>query len=217
MRRVRRGHEFGGVAIATGALQNFVRRSTVTYQALEQLPKAPSNMSCRWDRLIYRSSEFAKGTGMRREAATLVFLSIFMCCSAASQDSDSPASGVPPDHRVSLVSLLAVPERYDGQEIRTEGVAYISEIGGSALFLSLEHAQNRILFNGVRLDLEGPAANPASLNELHLKYVLVNGTFSAPHPGYELRGTITDVTMAFLSTNVEPATPLRRSDDKESE
>jgi hypothetical protein len=38
MRRMRRGDEFGGVAIATGAVQNVVRRSTLSCQ----------NAECRW-------------------------------------------------------------------------------------------------------------------------------------------------------------------------
>jgi hypothetical protein len=103
------------------------------------------------------------------------------------------------DERVSLVSLLAIPDAHQGKRVKTEGVAYFSEIGDGALFLTREHAEGRFLFNGIRLDLADSMSERVDWKSLHLRHILVQGTFSGPHPGYELRGTISDISSIHLA------------------
>ena len=97
------------------------------------------------------------------------------------------------DARVSIIALIAAPAQYSGRHVRTEGYASIVD-GNSALFLTSEHARERSLLNGVALVFVESEISEADLGRLSEKRIIVDGVFHGPADGYDLRGSITDIT-----------------------
>lgn len=82
---------------------------------------------------------------------------------------------------VSIVQLIANPERYDGQDVRVIGFMRL-EFEGDALYLHREDFEHSILNNGVWIDLtDSQQKSSAKFNN---SYVLVEGRFSASEKGH---------------------------------
>jgi hypothetical protein len=77
---------------------------------------------------------------------------------------------------VSLVQLLANPERYDGRKIRAAGF-FVYKGEQQALFLSSEDAENGISQNGITVALQSPAYKQDDLASLDRKFISVKGAF----------------------------------------
>ena len=97
-----------------------------------------------------------------------------------------------------MTTLLANPGRYDGEIIRTEGVASIG-FESDAIWLTREHLQESVMANAISILL--PSENPAPWPEfehLNRKYVYVEGRFHKANP-QEVRtgGTITDISLLY--------------------
>ena len=86
-----------------------------------------------------------------------------------------PASGAEFE-RVSLVQLLATPERYDGAKVQAAGF-FIYRGQQAALFLTSEDAANGISQNGVAVVLEPSKFKQDDLVQLDRKFVGVKGIF----------------------------------------
>ena len=97
---------------------------------------------------------------------------------------------------VSLVALIGNPARYNGQRVRTEGVASISR-GRGVLYLSREDAREAVLLNGVSLTFVGSRVDNESIDSLNLKRVLVEGMFEGPGPGIYSAGSIADISLIY--------------------
>jgi hypothetical protein len=83
---------------------------------------------------------------------------------------------------VGMVSLLASPERYDGQRIRTTGFLCL-EFEGNAIYLHEEDYRFRLTRNAVALDLT--KEQEVQFKALSLKYVLIEGTVEASKASVE--------------------------------
>jgi len=95
---------------------------------------------------------------------------------------------------ISLINLIATPERFDGKRVRLVGFLRI-EFEGNALYLHEEDLRQGITDNAVWIDL------PKGTDRKHYAplsdhYVLVEGRFEANLRGHLnlFSGTITDVT-----------------------
>ena len=98
---------------------------------------------------------------------------------------------------VSVVQLLANPEKYDGQQISVIGFLRL-EFDGDMLYLSSEDYQHSIPENGLWVE-----RNPGIMHEsekLDSNYVLLVGVFKARPIGYArfAAGGITKVSSATL-------------------
>jgi hypothetical protein len=94
---------------------------------------------------------------------------------------DSRAESPAQYRDVSLVQLIANPERFDGTRVRVVGFCWL-EFEGNAIYLHREDCEHRIVNNAVWLQLGWPVAERyASVSG---KYVLVQGVFSAQHRGH---------------------------------
>jgi hypothetical protein len=83
---------------------------------------------------------------------------------------------------VSLVSLIATPERFDGQYINVQGVAYFdSKHYINAIFLTREDKVRGNATNAVFLYLSPSLGNVDRLNG---KFVTVQGKFSSANKGH---------------------------------
>jgi hypothetical protein len=82
---------------------------------------------------------------------------------------------------VSLMQLIATPERFNGRPVRVIGFCWL-EFEGNSLYLHREDFDQGITRNAVWLDLGSPV--PARYMELKGKYVVVEGTFSSSERGH---------------------------------
>jgi hypothetical protein len=94
---------------------------------------------------------------------------------------------------VSLVALLANPEKYDNKNIALHGVAYFdskNKING--VFLTREDKEKANGLNAVFVIFSSSVKNPDQFNN---KFVLVQGRFSASDKGHlgSFSGTLKDV------------------------
>lgn len=81
---------------------------------------------------------------------------------------------------VSLIQLIATPERFDGKLVGVIGFCNL-EFEGDALYLHREDFESSLLRNAVALQV--PPSLRAQRKELSGQYVIVEGRFEAPEPG----------------------------------
>ena len=93
---------------------------------------------------------------------------------------------------VSMVQLVATPERYQGKVIRVVAFLHI-EFEGNGLYTHEEDYRRSLYKNGVWVDLSGRSYSDAS--KLNNSYVIAVGTFDATTMGHLglWSGTLKDV------------------------
>jgi hypothetical protein len=110
------------------------------------------------------------------------------------------ASSLPPPlpEVVSMVQLIATPEKFDGQEILVAGFLRL-EFEGNCLYLHREDYEHLISKNAIWI-VRNPVIN-AQRNALNMHYVVLMGTFNATRKGHLSlnSGSLTDITGARLS------------------
>jgi hypothetical protein len=120
---------------------------------------------------------------------TLVSIQLIWCGTgvalAASKDQDLV--------NVSMISLLASPEKYDGVTIRTFGFIVI-QLDSDAIYLHQEDYRYGLYKNSYSVDLS--EAQREKFKNLNLKYVLIEGTVhtKSPDATYMCSGTIASIT-----------------------
>ena len=82
---------------------------------------------------------------------------------------------------VTLVQLIATPEKFDGKLIRVIGFLRL-EFEGDVLYLHREDYENALLGDGIWVDAT-PAMNKHSAT-LNMHYVLLEGVFSSREHGH---------------------------------
>lgn len=92
---------------------------------------------------------------------------------------------------VSMINLIATPEKYEGKSIRVVGYAVIEK--DKCIFLSEEDARKKITKNAVWIDIGKLQVQYRLLNR---KYVLVEGIFNYKNKGdmSMLSGTIKNIS-----------------------
>ena len=96
---------------------------------------------------------------------------------------------------VTVVQLIATPEKFDGKLIRVIGFLRL-EFEGNVLYLHREDYENSILGDGIWVDvLPGMSKQSATLN---MHYVLLEGVFSSREHGHMdvWGGTIKQISRA---------------------
>ncbi len=78
---------------------------------------------------------------------------------------------------VSLVALIAAPERFDGKTVRVVGYAHLA-FNNTGIYLSRESFEQGAQKNGVWLELAADALT-ARANDLTDRYVRVTGVWNA--------------------------------------
>lgn len=82
---------------------------------------------------------------------------------------------------VSIIQLIADPQRFEGQAIRVIGFLRL-EFEGNAVYLHREDFEKSILQNGIWIELT--ESQLRSSRKLNNGYVLIEGTFSASEKGH---------------------------------
>ncbi|MCG2612006.1 hypothetical protein LZZ90_10855 [Flavobacterium sp. SM15] len=75
---------------------------------------------------------------------------------------------------ISIINLIANPEKYDGKRISISGYMVV-EFEGTAIYLSRDDFDNRIYKNGIFLSLNTDLNN---FRIYHKEFVTLDGTFS---------------------------------------
>jgi hypothetical protein len=109
-----------------------------------------------------------------------VLLILILCCASfrgVSQLSESTIK------QVSLIQLIANPDKYDGRRVNVIGYLRL-EAEGNILYLDIDDWRNAVSENGIWIDVNGDInANRAHLDR---KYVQLLGTFSTRKSGNEV-------------------------------
>jgi len=85
------------------------------------------------------------------------------------------------DYEVSLIRLIANPEKYDGKHIKVIGFLNL-EFEGDAIYLHKEDYQASISKNGLWVDIS--RGDFAKYNKCNKKYVILEGVFDAEDTGH---------------------------------
>jgi hypothetical protein len=125
--------------------------------------------------------------GMNRPlmCASLLFIASTLLCTI----SDGQVRGyfpkpAPDDsvHDVSLIQLIAQPEKFDGKPVRLIGFLRI-EFEGNAVYLHREDFDHGISQNGVWIDIPSDMTD-RQRREVNMRYVICAGVFSATNRGH---------------------------------
>jgi hypothetical protein len=97
-----------------------------------------------------------------------------------------------PQH-VSILQLIATPERYDGKRVAFEGFLHL-EFEGNAIFLSQNDYIHRISKNSIWV-VRNAVLN-AKYTRINSHYVMIAGTFDAANKGHmsSSSGALKDIT-----------------------
>jgi hypothetical protein len=108
--------------------------------------------------------------------------------------------------QVTLLRLLANPEKYDGKEVQVIGYLHL-EFEGNGLYLHKEDYDHSILGNMIWVDAT-PDMQKA-IKEINDKYVIIRGVFDAKRHGHMglFSGTMTKITRCDVWS--DPKKPKR--------
>ena len=114
------------------------------------------------------------------------------CCSVS-----SPAEN---PQVVSLVQLIATPERFDGKLVTVIGFFQLDEEGeGDSLYLHHEDSRHALTRN--RVIVARNSAVTYQKLQLNGNYVLVTGRFRAARPKDDSVGKVIDITRCMVWSN----------------
>ena len=130
----------------------------------------------------------------------------------------------PPPERVSLVRLIAEPERYDGKRVATQGF-FVFAYEHEALYISREDAFFGLHYNGLVLDgsvhsseaKEGPRA---TVKKCHLQYLTLEGTFhklGRGHLNAYYAGALKDLVIVRIEHRFDDIPPLRTKEPEKGQ
>ena len=104
----------------------------------------------------------------------------------------------------SMINLIATPEAYAGKKLRAIGVATVG-FESDAIYLTTEDARLGVGVNGIALSFTGFEISETRKKSLHMKHVLVEGTFVPWDPASPLfwRGSIKDLSLIYALEDVE--------------
>jgi hypothetical protein len=96
---------------------------------------------------------------------------------------------------VSLISLIANPEKYNGQKIRAIGYLHL-EFEGNGLYLHKEDYDHGIGKNAIWVDINTKHSKVSDLKKYSNHYVLIEGMFDSKNNGHEAMnsGSLKNVT-----------------------
>jgi hypothetical protein len=107
---------------------------------------------------------------------------------------------------ISLVQLIATPEKYDGKVVQVAGFLSL-EFEGHILYLHQADYENGMTKNGVWIVRNSLIDQNAE--KLDKQYVILVGTFHAPENDHVsiASGSIKDITSVTLLSKVRTSTP----------
>lgn len=101
---------------------------------------------------------------------------------------------------VSMIKLLANPDKYNGKKVMVEGYLNL-EFEGNGLYFHKEDYNNGMSKNALWVDLNKPIT--AQAQKCKLNYVIIEATFDGNQGGHmdAYSGTLKDVTRVDITTS----------------
>ena len=84
---------------------------------------------------------------------------------------------------ISLIRLIATPEKYDGKQVRVIGYLNL-EFEGNAIYLHKEDYSKALSTNGFSVDFTKKIVDKKNLYNYNKSYVLIIGTFDMNDKGH---------------------------------
>lgn len=96
---------------------------------------------------------------------------------------------------ISLINLIANPDKYNGKQIRIMGYLHL-EFEGNGLYLHKEDYDHAIIKNAIWVDVEPKHPEFTNLKQYSDHYVIMEGTFDSHMNGHMdvYSGSIKDIT-----------------------
>lgn len=103
------------------------------------------------------------------------------------------------EYDISMIRLIATPEKYDGKQIQVIGYLNL-EFEGTAIYLHKEDYSKGISDNGFWVNFSKEIGERKNLNNYNKKYVIIAGTFDMNSRGHMgmFGGTIKNITRLDL-------------------
>jgi len=103
---------------------------------------------------------------------------------------------------LSLIELIARPERYDGRRVEVQGFANL-EFEGNGLYVSRGDWENNVTKNAIWLDEPPSSARGTEKWRWNKRYVVVQGRFNARRTDIMFSGALEDITKYLESNDSE--------------
>ena len=100
---------------------------------------------------------------------------------------------------ISLIRLIATPEKYDGKQVQVRGYLNL-EFEGNAIYLHKEDYSKALTDNGFWVNFSKGIAEKKNLKDYNKQYVIIVGTFDMKSLGHMglFGGTIKNITRLDL-------------------
>ncbi|OYU79010.1 MAG: hypothetical protein CFE23_15985 [Flavobacterium sp. BFFFF1] len=127
----------------------------------------------------------------------LLFLPL-NCLSQTTENSTQKKDEFTPwnEFSISLIKLIATPEKYDGKRVQVIGYLNL-EFEGEAIYLHEEDFKKSLSHNAVHVNFSKTTFNDKNLSDFNQKYVIIAGTFRINSRG-NLEGEIENITRLDL-------------------
>jgi hypothetical protein len=120
----------------------------------------------------------------------LAFLTLTqISCAQKSEKSENTNTNNEPEmeytsnHTLSLVNLIATPEKYHGKKVQIIGFLNI-EFEGNGIYLHKDDYEHGIYSNGFWVSIDQKTGKTISNNKLNKSYVLIEGAFNMKQRGH---------------------------------
>lgn len=109
----------------------------------------------------------------------------FNCCSQSKGENEDELTMVIPDdeYNISLVRLIATPEKYDGKTIQIIGYLNL-EFEGNAVYLHQEDYEKSLSKNSFWVDFSKEIKSKTDIMKYNKKYVIIVGRFNLKSKGH---------------------------------
>jgi len=148
--------------------------------------------------------KFKEGHFVIKKVVIAIFIMVVILLSSCSApvafNNDSGSNAVNQNALdVSIINLIATPEKFHGKIVRVIGVGNL-EFEGNAIYLSRDDYEQNISGNSLWIELGGGATPYNEAKVFNGKYVIVEGTFDKKAKGHFgiWPGGIKDITRYVL-------------------
>ena len=137
-------------------------------------------------------------------AIALIICIAAFACNNAGKKSVPPIIDTTEVHEVSLLNLIAAPEKYQGRKIRTFGYLNL-EFEGNGIYLHKEDYENGLFKNALWVEMSSDSVRKPEIRQHIKSYVMLEGIFDGGegHMGL-FSGTIKNISRIIKWGNDAP-------------
>jgi len=112
---------------------------------------------------------------------------------------------------ISIVALIANPEKYEGDTVMVAGFLNL-EFEGNALYIHKDDYEHRIFKNSIWVDVDRDSLK-SYFNKYNQKYVMVQGVFYRDQGGFgSFSGSVKTISNIYIQPSGAPRPPKEKKD-----